>query len=336
MAQSQPPRALRVLVFGTGGIGMVYSMILNRTGIDLACICRSNYAAAKEKGFIVNSTIFNCSETFHPTIYSSVEEATSGDDTPYDYILVTTKAFPRQTDNHSVQSLIAPIVSPLTAIVLIQNGIGVEQPYRDRFPHNPIISCVAYLPTTQTTPGVVHHTEVERLQLGTFPATEVPKSHLDAAATFAAILQEGGATVEVYPDVQVARWRKLIGNASWNTICALSQCRDREFLRASPYATELVRGVMEEVVSVARAVGYASDIGMRDVIMQVDRSAARNWPGVEPSMLADLRRDKPMEVDAIVGEVVYLGQKQGVSIPRLECLYTLITGLSWSRAQDDR
>ncbi|KAE8360768.1 ketopantoate reductase PanE/ApbA C terminal-domain-containing protein [Aspergillus caelatus] len=323
---------VRVLVFGTGSIGIVYSMILTRSGVDLSCICRSNYIAAKANGFTVHSTIFS-SETFYPKLYPSVQNVSNSEEAPYDYILVTTKAFPRQTTDGSVPALIAPLVSLSTTIVLIQNGIGIERQYSERFPHNPIISCVAYLPTTQTAPGVVHHTEVERLQLGTFPAGGVPESHHHAAVKLAALMKTGGATVEVYPDVQVARWRKLIGNASWNTICALSRCRDLEFLKASPVATNMVRSVMEEVVDVAVAAGYGSEIGLEDVAMQMDRSSAREWPGVEPSMLADVRSNKPMEVDAIVGELVYLGREHGVSIPRLECLYALSSGLSWSQRE---
>ncbi|CEJ62756.1 hypothetical protein PMG11_11247 [Penicillium brasilianum] len=330
MADVLDSKMVRILVFGTGCIGTVYSLILTRASVELSCICRSNYTAIKTNGFTVQSAIFG-SQTFYPKIYPSVQSAVDSEDAPYDYILVTTKAFPRAAADDSVPALIAPLVAPSTTIVLIQNGIGIERPYRDRFPHNAIISCVVYLPTTQIAPGIVHHTEVERLQLGTFPAAAVPESHHQAAATLAALFNAGGATVELYPDVQIARWRKLIGNASWNPICALSRCRDLQFLQASQFATEMVRKVMEEVMSVAIALGYGDQIGLADVTMQMDRSAARTWPGVEPSMLADVRANKPMEVDAVVGELVLLGREHGVSIPTLECLYVLSAGLSWSQ-----
>ncbi|KAL4946066.1 ketopantoate reductase PanE/ApbA-domain-containing protein [Aspergillus oleicola] len=331
MTDASRPNPVRVLVFGMGSIGIVYSMILSRSGVDLSCVCRSNYTAAKTNGFIVYSTIFG-TETFRPAaIYSSVEEIIEkrekNETAPYDFILVTTKAFPRNisTEDASIAASIAPLVfSSCTTVVLIQNGIGIEQPYRDHFPQNPIISCVAYLPTTQTAPGVVHHTEEERLHLGAFPVSNekegtdgIPPFHHEAVATLAARIRAGGATAEIYRDVQVARWRKLIGNASWNPICALSRCRDLEFLQASTLASGMAQNVLEEVLSVAVAAGYGAEIGPEDVKMQLSRSAARSWPGVEPSMLADARSGKVMEAEAVVGEVVRMGRRYKVAIPGL-------------------
>ncbi|KAL2811536.1 ketopantoate reductase PanE/ApbA C terminal-domain-containing protein [Aspergillus granulosus] len=356
-----PPR---ILVVGTGSIGIVYSMILARAGADLSCICRSNHTAATTTGFTVYSTIFG-TETFHPgAVYASIDEAIQKSTKPYDFILVTTKAFPSreqgingsrsspgsQSETSSSSSSSRP--HKPTAIVLIQNGLGIEREYRAHFPHNPIISCVAYLPTTQTAPAVVHHTEVERLQLGMFPGAGSsgeqdpggPSScSSSAVTTLAGLLRAGGATAEIHADIQIARWRKLIGNASWNPICALSRCRDLEFLSQTPSSTreaagrvttplarEVVQRVMEEVVSVARAAGYAGDIGVDDVSMQLARSDSRSWPGVEPSMLADVRAGRAMEVEAVLGEVVRVAREVGVEVPRLECLYTLLLGLNWS------
>jgi 2-dehydropantoate 2-reductase len=87
---------------------------------------------------------------------------------------------------------------------------------------------------------------------------------------------------------------------------------------------------MEEVVSVARAAGYAGEIGAEDVEMQMARSNGRTWPGVEPSMLADVRAGRRMEVQAVLGEVVRVARRVGVAVPRLECLYTLLLGLDWA------
>lgn len=333
MVHSHAPRRPKALVFGTGSLGIIYSMILSRSGVDLSCICRSNYAAAKTNGFTAHSTIFG-NENFHPTIYSCVEDIQITDENEmYDFIIVTTKAFINKSGTGSAVPSISPLVSPRTAIVIIQNGIGMEQQYRDQFPNNPIVSCVAYMPTTQTAPGTVHHTEVERLQLGTFPSNGVPTSHHEAVAKFAALIRSGGGTAEIFADVQVARWKKLIGNCSWNPICALSRCRDLEFLQASFLSRDIVQSVMEEIVSVAVAAGYGDDIGLDDITTQMSRSAARLWPGVEPSMLADATSNKPMEVDVIIGEVVRLGRHHKVLIPRLECLYVLISGLSWSQTR---
>lgn len=66
---------------------------------------------------------------------------------------------------------------------------------------------------------------------------------------------------------------------------------------------------MREVVSVAAALGYGDRIQEEDVEDQVQRSRARRWPGVEPSMLADIMSEKSMEVEAIIEEVVKVAKQ---------------------------
>jgi ketopantoate reductase len=83
----------------------------------------------------------------------------------WDFIIVTTKALPDRSDD---SALIAPLVGPHSCIVLIQNGVGVEQPYRARFPANPIISAVTVISAEQTAPGTVRQNRWTRIHLGPY------------------------------------------------------------------------------------------------------------------------------------------------------------------------
>ncbi len=83
----------------------------------------------------------------------------------WDYIIVTTKALPDRSDD---SALIAPLVGPRSCIVLIQNGVGVEQPYRTRFPATPIISAVTVISAEQTSPGTVRQNRWTRIHLGPY------------------------------------------------------------------------------------------------------------------------------------------------------------------------
>lgn len=218
-----------------------------------------------------------------------------------------------------------PAVGPATAIVIIQNGIAVEEEYAALFPENPIISGVVYLPATQTAPAVIAHKEVELLYLGTFPA-DAPDAHKASAEAFAAIIKAGGGTAEVHDDIQLQRWTKLMVNAAWNPICALSRSRDAQFLKSSPGALDFVRNVMHEVASVAQAVGY-EEINSQEIEFQISRATARDLPGVEPSMLADALAGRAMEVEAIVGNTVRIARDTGARTPLLDALYVLVKAL---------
>ena len=78
---------------------------------------------------------------------------------------MTTKALPDRTDD---ASLIAPLIGPKTCIVLIQNGVGVEAPYRSRFPDNPIISAVTVVSAEQISPGTIRQNRWTRIHLGPY------------------------------------------------------------------------------------------------------------------------------------------------------------------------
>jgi 2-dehydropantoate 2-reductase len=317
----------RILVFGSGSVGVLYSFILHKAGAHVVCVCRSNSSIARLHGFTIKSTIFG-QHSFKPTVVRSVEEALSLDSQPFDFVLVCTKAIPE--NQVSVATALLPaMTSESTSLVIIQNGLGVETEFAKLSFPGAIISGVTYSPTSNIAPGVYSHTETQRLSIGCYPAAEHLK-HKGKLASLSALLEAGGSNVTICEDVQIERWKKLIGNTTWNPICALSRCRDLELLNSSSLATSFVRRAMEEVVAVAAASGYAAIITKEAVDTQLLRSAARTLPGVEPSMMADMRLGNKLEVEAIIGEVVSTARSLGVDTPRLETMYVLLSGLDWS------
>jgi 2-dehydropantoate 2-reductase len=146
-------------------------------------------------------------------------------------------------------------VGPQTTIVLLRNGIGIEDEYAAAFPNNPLLSNVIHLPVTQTAPGEIRMGEIELLELGTYPAN-APEAHNARAAEFAEVIMKGGGTCKMFDDIQPRRWSKLLVNASWNPICALARTSDVQFMALSPGATNFVWEIMLEVVKIAQALGY--------------------------------------------------------------------------------
>ncbi|KAH9213487.1 ketopantoate reductase PanE/ApbA-domain-containing protein [Leptodontidium sp. 2 PMI_412] len=316
----------RILLFGSGSIGTAYAFILCRAGAEVVCVCRSNYEAVKCNGFRIESTVFG-NHTFKPTVVRSVTEAVGLKEEAFDYIVICTKSYPGE--NSTVASKISPAMSShATNIVLIQNGLGIENEFKTYFPSSPIISGVAYMPTTQVSPGFVVHTELERLHLGMFPASNslTDKSLLEK---FANLINKGGATAILHEDVQVQRWKKIIANGTWNPVCALSRCRDVEFLQSSAFASEFIKNAMSEVCMLAESLGYADEINAESIEWQMSRTRARPWPGVEPSMMADMRKGRGMEVEAVIGYMIKMAKENSIAVPRLETLYVLLAGLDF-------
>ena len=323
------------MIFGTGSVGSVYGYVLCKAlgEKNVVAICRSNYDIAVRNGFTINSTIFGNNINCKPQIVRSVEDAQNGNLGPFDYIVVAAKALPTTP---SIPSLLAPAVSSETSIVLIQNGVGIEDIYAKAFPDNPIISCVTYLPVTQTSSAVFEHREVEKLHLGSYPH-DAPHQHKEAAETFKSLITSGGATAIHHQDVGHERWAKLLVNASWNPICALARSRDAQFMAASPGAAGYVRSVMLEIAAIAQAIGYPG-VSDEKVDWQMGRAKARSLPGIEPSMMADARAGREMEADAIVGNAVRIADANGVSVPLLKANYALLKALneSFKREREGR
>jgi 2-dehydropantoate 2-reductase len=321
----------KVLIFGTGSVGSLYCYVLCKAlgEENIAAICRSNYDVAVRDGFTINSTIFGDNIKCRPQIVRSVNEAQENGLGPFDYIIVAAKALPTTP---SIPSLLAPAVSPNTSIVLIQNGVGIEDIYAKAFPNNPILSCVTYLPVTQTSPAVFSHREVEKLHVGTYPH-DAPQQHKDSAETFVSLINSAGATAIHHPDVGSERWAKLLVNASWNPICALARSRDAEFMAASPDAADYIRAVMLEIAAIAQAVGYP-DVSDAKVDWQMSRAKARSLPGIEPSMMADARAGREMEADAIVGNAIRIADAKGIKVPLLKANYALLKALNESFKRD--
>ncbi|KAJ4992279.1 2-dehydropantoate 2-reductase [Stagonosporopsis vannaccii] len=304
----------KVLLFGAGGVGVVYLWLLSKISSTTA-VCRSNYEIAKTDGFIINSSIFGQGIHFKPEVVQHCEEAASVQSAPFDYIVVCSKAIPG-----TVPKWIAPVVTPgRTVIVLLQNGIGIEEEYRTAYPDNPIVSTVLYFPATQRPAGVIKHGEIERVEIGAYPSSASDQY----AKAFTSLIQAAGATAVFHQDIQLIRWTKLLINASWNPICALAFSKDTDVLESYEGAPGVMEAVMMEIRDIAAAYGY--NITEEKVRFELGRATARisSHSGIEPSMLQDVQSGRRIEVEAIIGNTVRMGKAKGVRCDRVELLYML-------------
>ncbi|KAK8208718.1 2-dehydropantoate 2-reductase [Phyllosticta capitalensis] len=300
----------RILIFGTGSIGSVYAWLLSRAGCDVTCICRSNFSHVRDNGITIHSQVFGSDLHCAPRVYATVQDAVDDDNAnnrpAYDFVLVAAKAIPDE--------------------------------YAAAFPSTPLLSGVVYLPATQTSPGVITMGNTERLEVGAYPASPVTSGRSGAALReLMELVQRGSGTIVLFDDVQPRRWAKLLVNAAWNPTCALTKLRDVEFLESGgDDAHAFVWATMAEVVAVARACGY-DEINEDEARRQLERATARmGTKGVEPSMLADVRAGRALEVEAIMGNCLRVARQRGVETPNLAALYVLAKGLDDSLRQERR
>ncbi|CAE7120319.1 unnamed protein product [Rhizoctonia solani] len=319
--------AIRVLVVGAGAVGCFYASRLQPgsgiSEVEVSLVCRSNYRAISERGIILRTRSFG-NYTFTPKyVFASVSDASKHKEI-WDYIVVTTKALPDVSDD---TELIQPLVTiRKSAIVLIQNGVGVEEPYRKRFPENPILSAVTVISAEQVEPGVIVQNRWTRISIGPYTDGIGKDEKPEYNRLFVQLLKNGGVNdAEEYGenDLQMVRWHKIAINASMNPSSVLSNGTGNARMSKDPELRHHLRETMLEVFRAAEVVlgrPIPSHLAPADKILI---STERNTGG-KPSMLLDWERGAAMELEVILGNPIRLAKAKGVDMPRLQSMYALL------------
>ncbi|KAF9875969.1 putative 2-dehydropantoate 2-reductase [Colletotrichum karsti] len=331
--------AVNIIFIGAGAVGCFYASRLHHPdrNVRVSLVARSNYKAINESGVKLQTHSFG-DYLFKPqAAFPSVDAAAKNQ---WDYVFVTTKALPDRSDD---SAMIAPLVGPTTCIVLIQNGVGVEEPFRKRFPRNPIVSAVTVISAEQTSPGVIRQNRWTRVSVG--PHTNglgTGDAELERLGT-RAVEQLGkwwgpgwGGIRDVEPHdeigLQTVRWHKLCINAAFNPSAVLSGGRGNADMVMDPELREHVVGIMNEIrAAVPKILGreFPDEMAKPDRIV---KSTERNT-GARPSMLLDWEAGRPLELEVILGNPVRIARAHGVEMPRLQSLYALLKSAQKTREE---
>ncbi|KAF2213889.1 hypothetical protein CERZMDRAFT_38412 [Cercospora zeae-maydis SCOH1-5] len=319
MSLSEPERPFRVLLFGLGAIGGFYAYILGKNkNVSLSVIARSNHDAIKQYGLKIESDVHGKQTATIDHIYKSVQDIS----TTFDYIACAHKAINHDT----VPPLFKSVANDQTTFVIIQNGVGNEEPFRLVFPSNTIISCVTWTGAVQKTPGTITHNTNENIQIGLFPNPSLD-SKLEQARlqTCADLLQQGGTRYSIESDIQVARWEKVVWNAAWNPLTTLTGLTVQDWLQTSPEAETFTRQLMEDVIAVGRRLGVALKDGLAEEL--IAKVVAMETP-IYSSMYQDAQSGRPLEMNVIVGFPMRKANELGMEVPGLRAIYALTNAVN--------
>ena len=152
----------------------------------------------------------------HNSVYRSPEEAGH----TFDYIVCAHKAI----DPVAIPPIFQSVADTNTTFVVMQNGVGNEDPFRATYPKCTIISGVIWVGATQTSPGLIKHMQAENTEIGLFPNPgSSPEQEQGRLEHFAAMMRQGGTNISIEKNVQAKRWEKVVWNAAWNSIGELQQ-----------------------------------------------------------------------------------------------------------------
>ncbi len=313
---------MKICIYGAGAIGGYLGVQLALAGEDVTLIARGPHLEAmRAKG--LKLLIDGEERIAHPFCTADPSEAG-----PQDYVIVTLKA-------HSAPAVVQPmqpLLGPETAVVTAVNGVpwwyfyGLEGPWRDHrletvdpggaqwsgIGPERAIGCVVYPATEVVEPGVIQHLDGNRFTLG-----EPSGEKTDRVKALASAFISAGLRAPVRR-IRDEIWVKLWGNLSFNPISALT------LETLDTVATDVgTRAVAKAMMLEAKAIG--DELGVRfpvDVERRIDGAAAVG--AHRTSMLQDLERGRPMEIDALVSSVQEMGQLVGVPTPTIDVVLALV------------
>ncbi|MES2713366.1 MAG: 2-dehydropantoate 2-reductase [Pseudomonadota bacterium] len=315
---------MRLCVFGAGAIGGLMAAKLAAKGdVEVTVIARGPHLAAMQaRGLTLRSD--GQEIVTHPRCVATAAEAG-----PQDYVLVTLKANALPT----AAAQIAPLIGPETTIVSAVNGIpwwyfhahpGPHEGHRLRsvdpdgavwslLPPERTIGCIVYPAAEVPEPGIIDHSYGDRFTLGEPDGSRTPRIAALSEALIAA-----GFKAPIRPKIRDELWVKLWGNLAFNPISALTAAT-LDVLTADAGQRGVARAMMLE----AQAIGEA--LGIRFAIDVDKRIAGAAEVGAhKTSMLQDLERGRPMEIDALLGVIVELGELTGLSAPICATVLALV------------
>ncbi|KAL0566000.1 hypothetical protein V5O48_016019 [Marasmius crinis-equi] len=343
--------------------------------VRLTVVARSNYDAIEKNGMTFRSDKFGDHvkgwkpDRLFPAVADAADQA-------YDYTFVATKVIPEVI---TTEEILAPLLTKSYSerfgqptYVLLQNGVGVERGLYSAIRRVEeemsrtegsvalaarIVSTCVYCMGNLIAPDVVEYVEGHRLVIGAFRPGTVTITNNDAEETeilneLKGILEAGGGTVEIVPEIQRRKLEKNMLNLGFATLATLSNHPIHTIFRPPPdpdskeqydsyvfpataslieeYTISNIKAVFLEVVALGRGLGFPdSEEGIPTSIankfLELTRANHLNPKNNHaPSMLLDMRAGKPMEVEVIVGEVVRLARRVGVDLPRIETLYSIL------------
>lgn len=237
---------------------------------------------------------------------------------PFDYLLVTMKNIPEIAN---ISEIIAPSVTPNhTTIVLLQNGIYTELPMIDAFPTNTILSGPGYIGAHEKN-GRVIHDDPDRYHLGVFHNPRLGHEYeRQKLEDFASVYNGNNIKhAMIVDDIIHYRWRKALWNGIYNTMCAITQL-DNAAIRRFGGEHSLIRPGMTEMAAIAKADGY--DLGPDIVDEMVEATPIEL--AFRPSMLVDIDKGNPVEVEVILGNALRVARRKGVQTPILDNTYRFL------------
>ncbi len=297
---------MKIAVLGAGSVGSYYGAVLKNKGFDVTLICRGDhYNQISSKGLSVKSNWGNYNLNIKAT--DNVNDLDS-----FDIIFYTPKLY----SNKDSLPILKEISNENTLVITIQNGVNSHNEIAKFINIKNIIPAATFIEAEIESPGVIlqqgSSAIIEMGELDNSNSNRLQKIHEDFNSKF---LQ-----FKISKNILTTLWEKMIIVGAFGTIMTSFRMSFRELIDSN-YGKKILRETMKEILSVGVAEGIKlSSVSIDQIIINLEKEADE----MTSSMFNDLKNNKPLEIDSILGHVVELSLKH-----KLELQYstTLVSSL---------
>lgn len=318
---------MRIAIYGAGSLGTIMGAYLTKAGIPVEMINRNkkHVEALKKNGAVVTGTV-----SMKVPVTAYLPEEMNG---TYDIIFLMTK----QLDNAATVTRLKEYLSRDGIICTLQNGLP-EPEIAKIVGESQVMGCTVAWGATLKEPGVSELTsEPDSLSFGLGKMDQVPEKKMEEVKE----ILEHMCPVEVEENFMGVRFSKLLINAAFSGMSAVLGCTFGEAAE-DKRSRVCVQNLMKECMDVAEAAGIRiAPIQGKDVVRLLNYNnpvkkkisfllipiAIKKHAKLKASMLQDLEKGKPCEVDAINGVVCQFGKKYHVATPYNDKVVEIIHGM---------
>ena len=295
---------MRIVIFGTGGVGGFFGGRLARAGEDVTFIARGEHLRAiKADGLKVDSTAgdFVISPAKATDDVSDVGET--------DLVILGVKAWQVPEAARAIK----PIVGPNTTVLPLQNGVEAVSQLVDELGSANVIGGLCRIVSFVVGPGHIRHA-------GFTPSIiigELDNLRTDRIIRIEELFTRAGLEITIAQDIQVALWTKFLFIASFSGVGAMANA-PAGVIRSDPKWRTQIINAMEEIYTLAHARGINLPPDSIDTVMRAVDALPED---ATSSMQRDIAAGKPSELDSQNGAVVRMAHETGIEVPTHTLIY---------------
>jgi len=308
-------------IVGTGALGGFYGARLQKAGLEVNFLLRSDYDRVKKHGLTIES----------PEGDFTLPQVRAYHDAhkmpQCDVVIVAMKT----TQNHLLPKILPPLLKDDGVVLVLQNGLNTEPEIAKIVGAERVVGGLCFLCSYKVGPGHICHLDYGTITLGEYAQDYKPIGITDRLHQIARDFKRAHIPIKISEDLLLSRWKKLVWNIPYNGLSVILDARTDE-LMANPDTLVLVEEIMREVIVGAKS---CDRIISDDFIPHMLEYTHKMKP-YRTSMKIDYDESRPLEVEAIFGNPIRVAQQAGIKLPQIEVLYRMLKFVDVQRQEAER